>query len=228
MSYGKRAALGLLTAALVVTSVLAARAQARGAYQVVTLSTNQSEIVNGFQNEGWWTEAGIHIVTDDNYFTGSLGGENFRDFFIFDASLVQGCARRAVLQVPHGDGSGDLGMVATGALLALHGVTTDPVVLKSGRAVSPEIFTDLGDGASYGSFFEPTAAPYKAEVFVVTLSAAGLADLNAAIRARSFFSVGGMIVGEPVNTALFFDTPILDAAGSKRPTNLLVTVGPCT
>jgi hypothetical protein len=228
MSHGKRAGLGLLTAALVVTAVLAAGAQARGAYQVVTLSTNQSEIVSGFQNEGWWDEAGLHIVTDDNYFAGSVGGENFRDFFTFDASRVPGCARNATLQVPHGHGSGDLGMVATGALLALHGVTTDPVLLKSGKGVSPEIFTDLGDGTFYGSFFEPTAAPYRAEVFLATLNGAGLADLNAAIRARSFFSLGGMIVGEPADTALFFDTPIVDAAGHKRPTNLLVTVGPCT
>jgi hypothetical protein len=222
MSIRKLATLGLLAAALVVTALVAARAQARSTAAVVRLSTVDGEFVAGVQNEGWWNDAGIHLLGFDEYLVGRLGEGVRRDFFTFDTSRAPGCARSATLQIPHGIGSGDFGFLATLVVYALHDVRTDALTLNTTAGPDTTIFDDLGSGLSYGTAVEPTGAPYRADSFVVTLNAAGLAGLNAAIRSGSFFSVGGMVVGERMNFFLFEETPV-----GGRPTNLILTVGPC-
>ena len=230
MTLRRLAVLGLLATALIVTALFAARAQARSAAPVVTLRTTDSEFTPGTQNAGWWDDAGFHGVGNDNYEVGvapDLTPEILRNFFTFDASTVPGCARNARLQIPSGpgSGSGDFGGVTTGAFYALHDVETDALTLNT-TSGDVAVFDDLGSGASYGTTFEPTVAPYRSDSFVVTLNGAGLADLNSAILSGDFFSVGGMIAGEPDLTSLFGFTPIAGPSGD-RSVNLLITIGPC-
>jgi hypothetical protein len=112
----------------------------------------------------------------------------------------------------------------------VHDVSTDPVTLNTTGGPNVAIFDDLGSGAVYGSKFEPTAPPYAGDAFVIPLnSRAAIQDLNTAAFTDSFFSVGGMIAGEPPETWLFGLTPSINpTTGLKRPVNLLVTVGPCS
>jgi hypothetical protein len=226
MHFRKLVALGLTAAALAVAALFAAQAGARPAFMTVTLQTSQSEFSPGVLNNGWWDDTGIH-TPNGNYIVGQLGPV-FRDFFTFDASLLSGCARAAKLQIPRGDGSGDIGGAATGAFFELHDVTTDLLTLNTGTGPDTAIFDDLGSGASYGGRFLPTGAPYAADSFVITLNTAAVHDLNAAFLNSDFFSIGGMITGEPFFTFLFGGTPVFTPTDVARPVNLIVTVGPCT
>jgi hypothetical protein len=229
MSLRKLIALGLLATALVVAALLAARAQARTASTIFRLSTKQSTFISA-QNMGWWNSNGTHTVGNANYVVGHPPEEVavFRDFFAFDGSLAPGCARTASLQIPIGTGSGDFGGATTGALFVMHSVETDAQTLITTGGPDTAVFDDLGDGDVYGSSFEPTAAPYKAEVFVIPLNAVGVRDLNAAILSDRFFTVGGMIAGEPADTSLFNFTPLAHGHSVETPATLLVTMGPCT
>jgi hypothetical protein len=164
-------------------------------------------------------------------FTGN-GGLRVRNYFSFDASLLPGCARSASLQVPFppGAGSGDQGFSTAGALYMLHDVATDAFTLNRTGGPDPAIFDDLGSGAVYGSKLVPTVGPYRAEAFVIPLNMpAALHDLNTAFSSGGFFSVGGMIAGEPVDTWILGETPPVGPPPlfAERPASLLVTVGPC-
>jgi hypothetical protein len=225
MSLRKLVALGLVAAALVVAALLAAQARARSS-SVVKLSTDQSEFAPGTLNNGWWDNTGFHLVGLDNYFAGNSVIRH-RDFFTFDASLLPGCARSASLQVPISTFAPSPS--TAGGLYVMHDVSTDPITLNTTGGPNVSIFDDLGSGAVYGSKFEPTAPPYAGDAFVIPLNTpAALHDLNAAAVTDSFFSIGGMIAGEPPETWLFGSTPVINpTTGLKRPVNLLVTVGPC-
>jgi hypothetical protein len=226
MSLRKPATLALIAAALVVAALLAAQAQARSSFLVVKLSTDQSEFAPGTLNNGWWDSTGSHTIGLDNYFAGN-SVLSHRDFFTFDASLLPGCARSASLQLPIQTFASSPS--TAGALYVLHDVSTDPVTLNTTGGPNVAIFDDLGTGAAYGSKFEPTAPPYAGDAFVIPLNASAfIPDLNAAALTDSFFSIGGMIAGEPPETWLFGGTPSINpTTGLKRPVNLLVTVGPC-
>lgn len=229
MSLRKLVAVGLLATALVVTALFAARAQARSTLPMVKLSTADSEFAPGTLNNGWWNIAGAHVIGNDNYTVGNRLGQTWRDFFTFDASLLPGCARSVTLQIPTSSfsGSGDNGGATTGGNLVLHDVSTDPVTLNTTAGPDLTIFNDLGTGAFYGSRFLPTVGPYAGDSFTLTLSTAAIHDLNTAALDGDFFSIGGMIAGEPAETALFGFTPVIGPLG-KRPVNLLVTLGACT
>jgi hypothetical protein len=239
MSLRKLAVLGLLATALVVSALLAAQAQGRSnALPQFKLMTTDSEFTVDVQNAGWWDDAGTHNVGNDNYEVGvapDLTPTILRNFFTFDGSLAPACARNAALQIPRGEGSGEFGGLTTGGTYALHDVLTPAIELNTNTTdgVTPippgaglEIFADLGDGALYGSKFLPTAPPYATDSFIVQLNNAALHDLNTAILTDSFFSVGGMIAGEPDLTSLFGFTPVAGPLGD-RPVNLLITPGGC-
>jgi hypothetical protein len=229
MSLRKLTALGLVATTLVAGALLAGRAEARS-LATFTLTTDQSEFSQGLLTSGWWNSNGTHRVDLDNYCVGNgcTAGLILRDFFSFDASLLPGCARSATLQIPtqFNSGSGDFFGSTAGGTLVLHDVSTDPLTLNTTAGPNPAIFDDLGTGAFYGSRFFPTVAPYASDSFTLTLSLAAIHDLNAAFLKNDFFSIGGMIAGEPPTTWLFGFTPILGPHG-KRPVNLIVTIGTC-
>jgi hypothetical protein len=228
MSLRKLTALGLAAATLVVGALLAGRAEARS-LATFTLTTAQSEFTQDVLTSGWWDGNGTHVVGLDNYCVGNgCSSAPLRDFFSFDASLLPGCARSATLQIPTGarSGSGDFFASPAGGTLVLHDVSTDPLTLNTTAGPNPAVFDDLGTGAFYGSRFFPTVGPYASDSFTLTLGAAAIHDLNDAFSKEDFFSVGGMIAGEPPQTWLFGFTPILGPNG-KRPVNLIVTIGSC-
>jgi hypothetical protein len=225
MSVRKLLMLGLLTAALIVMALFAARAQARPALSVQRLDTDQTEFAPPVQNRGWWNAMGFHTVGNDNYLVGWFGAAQ-RDFFTFDASLLGGCARSATLQIPRGVESGEFGGATTGATLLLHDVSTDALTLNTTTGPNPGIFTDLGTGAVYGSRFFPTAPPFPSDAFIVNLNEAALQDLNSAVHSGGFFSIGGMLDPEPA-AALTFLFASTQSILNPRPVTLLITTVPC-
>jgi hypothetical protein len=239
MTVRKLVALGLLATMLIAAGLLVAQAEARSSLVVVRLSTDQGEFQPGIPNSGNWAEfgGGGHEVNNPNYVVGNFGplagGLRVRNYFTFDASLLPGCARSATLQVPvsPGGGSGDFGFSKAGALFVLHDVSTDAFTLNQTGGPNLAIFDDLGTGAVYGSRFLPTVGPFGAEAFVVPLNTpAAVRDLNSAFLSGGFFSVGGMLAGEPDDTWILGRTPPVGPPPllALRPTSLLVTVGPCS
>jgi hypothetical protein len=108
-------------------------------------------------------------------------------------------------------------------------VATDAFTLNQTGGPNLAVFEDLGTGAVYGSRFLPTVGPYKAEAFVIPLGPAAVRDLNGAFSNGGFFSVGGMLAGEPIDTWIFGRTPPVGPPPlfAERPSSLLVTIGPC-
>lgn len=227
--------LALLGALAVVALMIGAQAQAGKKPTVITIATHQSEITPNVQNTGWWDDAGTHGSGNDNYEVGvapDLNPEILRNFFTFDTSLAgRQCASAATLEIPIGEGSGDFGGLATVANYLLKDVSTDATTLNTGTGPDTTIYHDLGTGTTYGNRKLPTAGPYGSLVnFTVDLNAAGLAALNAAIKAPhpGYFSLGGMIQGEPANVSLFGFTPVTNPHDTgELPVRLVITAAPC-
>jgi hypothetical protein len=58
-----------------------------------TFTTSQSEFAPGVRNQGWWAANPVHPNFDanDNYFVGTDGGPEVRNFFTFDLSSAVRC-----------------------------------------------------------------------------------------------------------------------------------------
>lgn len=231
MNVRRSTAFTLLGALAVAALMIGAQAQARSA-ATLTIATHQNEISPGNQNMGWWDDAATHVVGNDNYEVGNApdeGARIFRNFFSFDTSLAGGnCASAATLQIPIGEGSGDFGGVQGVANYVFHDVSTPASTLITAGGPDLTVYHDLGTGTVYGGRVLPTVGPYPVGNFPVSLNAAGLAALNAAIKAPhpGYFTVGGMIKGEPADTSLFGFTPE-NHSGQEWPVRLVLTLGSC-
>ena len=216
----------LAAAALMATLMIGASAQAGSKPPTITIATHQNEIAPGIKNQGWWDATGAHIIGNENYIVGQDGETNspFRNFFSFDTSLAGGkCASAATLLVPIETGGGDFGLLKTIANYVLHDVSTDVTTLNTTAGPDLSITHDLGTGALYGSRALPTFGPYGGLTsFPIDLNVAGVAALNAAIRAPhpGYFSLGGVIQGEPTGVSLF----LFSGSHAAR---LMITVGSC-
>jgi hypothetical protein len=159
-----------------------------------TLSTDMSQFDAGIDNQGWWSATFGNSDTNDNYFTGFLSpADTLRDFFTFDISGLTPTdpVTSATLMLTKYTAASDTGAAAHS--LTFFDVSTDPATLNMNDGVSAAIFTDLGSGASYGSF-SVLVDNINDTVTVLSflLNAAAVADINAALAGgATFFSVGG-------------------------------------
>ncbi|MGH9191291.1 MAG: hypothetical protein ACRDZ0_02310 [Acidimicrobiales bacterium] len=155
----------------------------------IELSTAQSRIDPGTNNQGWWTATGpANLNPNDNYVVGEDDlGREFRDFFTFDLRLIPSdlTVVGATLRVNAGfSTAGDLTET-----VGFFDVSTDGVTLNRNTGTNEAIFADLGTGRSYGTF--PVNRGSLGDLSFV-LNADAVADINAA--RSGFFSLGGRLL----------------------------------
>jgi hypothetical protein len=140
-------------------------------------------------DSGWTRVTGHHIAANENYFLGSDGSEETRNWFLFDLSSVADTIVSAELRLHFpfygsDDSSEDVGLfdVLTPAATLTTGT---PIGSPAGQAV----FADLGTGVQYG---QRTVTPADAgTTLIFTLNANALAALNSA---TSTWAVGGRML----------------------------------
>lgn len=180
---------------LVLGVVVAAWAGSAGA-ALMSFDTSQSQFTPGINNQGAWANrvlpCCINSDSNDNYFTGeadfglSTGFAELRSFFSFDLSGLSGQVDAARLIIY----SGVFGPDSFSEVLGLFDVTTQTETLNFNEGLNAAIFSDLGTGASYGTFRLLRSSDEKVDL-EFDLSAVAIADINAA--AGGFFSIGGAL-----------------------------------
>jgi hypothetical protein len=120
----------------------------------LVLTTLDSPFVSGRPNQGWWSNTVGASPSGSSYLTGNYAGiGEFRSFFTFDLSALNGTVTSAVLDLCKGD-YGEFGKPAPDGseVLGLYSVETDAASLNLGSGINMSIFEDLGSGTSYGEF----------------------------------------------------------------------------
>lgn len=152
-----------------------------------TNSSTQTLATNN--NQGWWSPQEGHDSTNSNYITGSFLGNYYNNFFSFDMTGISPLiVQSATLRVN--------GEVISGPLTyRLSKVTSSLSVLMSddpgGTALATQVYNDLYQGASYGSF--ALAATDSDTWLQFSLNFNAINDINAAILGAGYFSIGGSV-----------------------------------
>jgi hypothetical protein len=170
--------------------------------QSTSIGTDVSPI-NGFWNQGWWSNDSANLNSNTNYIAGHIGAPfetNHRDYFTFDITALNAhpCATPQSATLRMVIGAGEPFPPTTFLNYQLYGVATDPFVLSQ-KVNNPDaaIFFDLGSGPLYGSYFLPTTAGTFA-TFTLGLNLTALNALAAAkASGEQFFSFGGSLVPQP-------------------------------
>ena len=142
-------------------------------------------------DSGSYDEYGNHRPVTTNYIAGNCtncygqSGVDFRNFFVFDTSALQGTVTSGILRLRNG-------YVAAEGLYSVYDVTTDVPALRAGGFNKLSTFDDLGSGVLYGSAWV-LPSDITGRTFVdVVLNAAALAALNAS---DGLFALGGNYAG---------------------------------
>lgn len=142
-------------------------------------------------DSGSYDEFGNHRAVTTNYIAGNCtncygqSGVDFRNFFVFDTSALQGTVTSGILRLRNG-------YVAAEGLYSVYDVTTDVPALRAGGFNKLSTFDDLGSGVLYGSAWV-LPSDLTGRTFVdVVLNAAALAALNAS---DGLFALGGNYAG---------------------------------
>ncbi|MBH8573920.1 PEP-CTERM sorting domain-containing protein [Nostocaceae cyanobacterium CENA369] len=177
----------------------------------ITLSTSDSQLTEGYNNQGWWntytSNFDYNSNDNDNYLTGKLSKTVYRSFFTFDVSVLKNRPiSSATLKIQRFQGSG-----YSTHTLGLFDVSTPAIALNQ-KVNNPDlsIYDDLGSGKSYGNF-KVTSFGDKNEVLNFSLNSNAIADINA--KDEKYFSIGAALLGDlkPAYQYLFAysaDTPV--------------------
>lgn len=159
--------------------------------------------VRDADDRGWYSDTGLHQPSNMNYIVGNCpacsGGSEFRNFFVFDFSDVDGLVTAASLALEHTYNQATSDPSETYTLFE---VTTPKMALLGGSG-GLAAFNDLADGTVYGSY--DLASADGGSLVKITLDATGLAALNGA--AGGQFILGGAITtldGDPSTTEVSF------------------------
>lgn len=148
---------------------------------------------------GWYANNGQHDALNPVYAVGGGGdGLTRNNFFIFDLSGLGGAVTAATLRI-YNPGVAPSPGVRYGYTSAdaaetyrLSDVSTPAMDLAAsydpGSTVGQSIFSDLGNGTSYGEYQASLAD--NGHFVAINLSNAGLVALNAA---QPYFSIGGSV-----------------------------------
>jgi len=165
-----------------------------------TFSTDFAEI-GGFLNQGWWSPNQTNADLNTNYIVGSNGSTLFNDYFTFnmDQNVVSGAIVSATLSIPT-TGTSFLGLPVTYSV----GSVSDSAQTLANKDASPNasIYADLGT-SNYGSIVVASAADYT-DPLNIALNANAIADLNAVLNTRDYFSIGGTLSPAPVPEPVSF------------------------
>ena len=213
-----------LRPALTHACILAAMALSSSWSQAATvvLSTSQSQIQAGVDNQGWLNSlAPNENPLNDNHVTGFFGADNeFRSFFSFSLEALTGpvVSARLELRRYQQQGTVNLGIWDTSATAAELAATRNSVF-------SPEIFEDLGSGISYGSF--EVLEGDDADVLVFQLNAQAVSALNASA-GSGYFSLGAAVAGDGSLFAASNDEPGASGGLFNSPQRLVLQLADTT
>jgi hypothetical protein len=156
-------------------------------------------------DSGWYTNTGFTAgVANINVGSSNLSGAVYHNWLAFNVTGLAGQnITSATLTFYGGNG---VNTSATGETLGLFDYTGSINALIGNSQNNVGIYTDLGNGNSYGTTVVAASGPI--EQFSVTLSQAAIADLNAAAHNQSDnrFVVGGSLLsisGPFANEQLF-------------------------
>jgi len=161
----------------------------------VQLLTDRGTILAS--GRGWFDDTGFHHGQNDNYVAGSLDGQWYRNFFLFDLSGWNGGFQSATLRLynpsvwlPWCGGAACDGFASPhpAELYFLRFLDPSYYGALSGTALGRhDVFQALGSGTQFGRHLA-TAADNGGWIDI-RLNSAGLGDLNR--RAGSTWAVGG-------------------------------------
>jgi len=156
----------------------------------LVFSTAQSQFDPGIYNQGWWSERNPNDDANDNYVVGPLEGE-YRNFFTFDVSALN---KKHVTSATLRVNTASVTLLNGSEVLKLSDVSTDTATLNENSGTNPEIFSDLGTGAVYGTF--SVSAVGNDQQLSLELNKVALHDLKHASKHApdGFFSVGGSLL----------------------------------
>ena len=154
----------------------------------VSISDNEpplSTIVLNAADSGWYDNTGFHDPTNANYITGDLVGRPHRDWFAFTLPTLTAPILSAQLKV----NTFEYESFDASETYQLHEITTAVPTLTAGGSGKTAIYTDLGDGAIYGSRVFTNADDYKS--VTINLNAAAISALTA--KSGQAFALGGLL-----------------------------------
>lgn len=191
---------------------------------LITIDTSLNSLNSPADNQGWWRSSGVNNnPTNDNYITGNYLADNYRSYFSFDLSGLVGTVTSATFEVRRYSQDGDVS-------LGLYDVSTAADQLALRDISRPDIYSDLGTGASYGSFFVLDGDTLDTLSFDLNLAA--ITDINSVI-GTDFFSIGAAVLGqggifaasgqEPGNNGVgYIQRLVLDINAVPEPSTLVL------
>lgn len=166
---------------------------------------------------GWYDSSGLHGSSNESYFTGFCSfcsQSEYRAFLTF--AIPAGTYSSATLRLDNRDSGATAGSPFS---LAISEVTTGIGALTAGGSGLVAIFTDLGDGTSFGTLAINDNNPGQ---LVINLNAAGLAAVNAA--AGGNLAVGLAVTGGTGDRYLFTNEGFGQLTDSTRQLELTSAV----
>jgi len=176
--------------ALFVSALLLAFASAS---QALTFTIDASD-------SGWHSSAGNHTASNQNYEAG-WENEELHDFFVFDlSSLPLGETILSATLHAYNPAVGEPNVSYTGGYESadasetynLHEVLLPAAVVTAPSVLNPAVYTDLGDGTLFGTYFASSAD--NGGFIDIALNGAGIAS------AQTFAGVGSFVLGGQVST----------------------------
>jgi hypothetical protein len=161
------------------------------------LASASPAITINASDSGNYTSSGSHALGDLEYVAG-WDNEALRDYFVFDLSSLSGTIASATLHVynpancePDCSYTGGYDSADPSETYNLHEVLV-PAALVTNSVLNPAIYTDLGDGTSFGSH---NASLADNGAFIdIPLNAAGIAS------AQTFVGIGSFVLGGELST----------------------------
>ena len=185
------------------------------------------------ENAGGWRTASALLDNNSNYFVGTSGAVQVRDYFSFDLSLIGGGQAVVGLTLQLKRFNSNAGNEAT-ETISFFDVSTDPVTLNTNTTVNAVIFNDLGTGNNYGALTLTGSDPGNAhagDILSVALNAQALNDINTAlanylsnpITANRYFSIGGDLTSNSGDDGLLNSSNLANDPNGTRPTLVVTT-----
>jgi subtilisin family serine protease len=154
----------------------------------VSISDNEpplSSIVLNAADSGWYDSTGFHDSTNTNYITGESFGTLWRDWFVFNLPTLTAPILSAQLKL----NTFEYESLDASETYELREITTAVPTLTAGGSGLTAIYTDLGDGAIYGSRVYTNADDYQTRT--IDLNAAAISALTA--KSGQAFALGGLL-----------------------------------
>jgi len=161
------------------------------------LASASPAITINASDSGNYSDSGSHSLGDLEYVAG-WDNEGLHNYFVFDLSGLSGTIASATLHAynpavcePNCSYTGGYDSGDASETYNLHEVLL-PAALVSNSVLNPAIYTDLGDGTSFGSH---NASLADNGAFIdIPLNAAGIAA------AQTFVGIGSFVLGGEVST----------------------------